>query len=196
MSESRWITVLQRSLGKFGWLSLLLGIIARFGYLLYILYGIAEWFRPGSYRERQGRRHTLLYCLFSVLVGSTVSLFTGFLWRRQRPFVADRNVKAIIPHRANASFPSNHSANSLAISLQLLRTQPAAGLAFLAWSLVIGFSRVFCGIHYATDVLAGFGLGILSYIAVRRRAWAQRLAAQVCYVYDSCGAFIRTWRRL
>lgn len=196
MVESRWITLLQGRSGKFGWLGLLLGFIAQFGYLLYILYGIFEWFRPGAFMIRQKRRHTLFYCLFSVMIGSTVSLLIGRLWRRQRPFVADKAVKALIPHRPNASFPSNHSANSLAISLHLMRTQPVAGLAFLLWSAVIGFSRVYSGVHYATDVLAGFSLGVASFVAVWRRGWSQRLAAQACYVYDLCGAFIRTWWHL
>ena len=54
--------------------------IARFGYLAYVLYGLVEWFRPGRMADTLYRRRTLLYCLFSVGLGSALSFVIGRIW--------------------------------------------------------------------------------------------------------------------
>lgn len=56
--------------------------ITRFGYWLFILYGLIEWFRPRPVSEQIKRRKTLVYCLFSVIVGSSVSWVIGKIWHR------------------------------------------------------------------------------------------------------------------
>ena len=95
------------------WLHILTWI-TRFGYWLFILYGLLEWFRPRPIAEQIKRRKTLVYCLFSVILGSSVSWVIGKIWHRPRPFACG-DAAALVPHKANASFPSNHSMNSLAI---------------------------------------------------------------------------------
>lgn len=96
------------------WLRILTWI-TRFGYWLFILYGLIEWFRPRPVSEQIKRRKTLVYCLFSVIVGSSVSWVIGKIWHRPRPFACG-DAAPLVAHKANASFPSNHSMNSLAIS--------------------------------------------------------------------------------
>ena len=85
--------------------------VTRFGHGLFILYGLVEWFRPKSGEEQRGRRKTLLYCLFSVLLASSVSWLIGKIWYRPRPFTRGKG-PALVKHKANASFPSNHAMNS------------------------------------------------------------------------------------
>ena len=67
------------------WLRILTWI-TRFGYWLFILYGLLEWFRPRPIAEQIKRRKTLVYCLFSVILGSSVSWVIGKIWHRPRPF--------------------------------------------------------------------------------------------------------------
>ena len=44
----------------------------RFGHGLFILYGLGAWFRPKNEKEQRKERKTLLYCLFSVILASSV----------------------------------------------------------------------------------------------------------------------------
>ncbi len=67
---------------------------------------------------------------------------------------AHRMVKA-----GRLSFPSAHSANNLGTALVISWFAPQIGVWFIGLSLVIGFSRVYCGVHYPLDVLVGFLVG-------------------------------------
>ncbi|NUP29603.1 MAG: phosphatase PAP2 family protein [Nocardia sp.] len=97
---------------------------------------------------------------------------------RHRPPVADRLVEV-----NNASFPSGHSVGSTAIvgvlaALFCLRTAhrvAAAIVAVLATAFVVlvGLSRIYLGVHWPTDVFAGWILGgllIAVGVLIRTRA--------------------------
>jgi len=64
------------------------------------------------------------------------------------------------------SFPSSHAANHLALALFLsLAFKRSASFLLpllLVWGLLIGFAQVYVGVHFPSDILAGFLLGILS----------------------------------
>lgn len=84
----------------------------------------------------------------------------GLKWLidRDRPPVAGRLVDV-----ATASFPSSHSAGSMltivALSL-IFRIKRPLSIAGLAFVLFVGLSRALLGVHWASDILAGWGLGL------------------------------------
>jgi undecaprenyl-diphosphatase len=108
---------------------------------------------------------TLLYKRKKVEVG----LFITGLWGTaltttlvkhlvNRPRPADRLVEIHSP-----SFPSWHSATSMALALLLFawlypRYRNGA-LLVLLWPLLIGLSRIWLNAHWCSDVLAGWALG-------------------------------------
>lgn len=182
--ETRLVLIMQRLAGKSGMVVRAACVLAKFGYWLYLLYGICEWFHPGTRREIIGRRRMLWQCLFSVMTGSFVSFIIGKLAYRKRPFAAHPAVRALLPHKENASFPSNHAMNGMAVALQLLFHGRRMGWFFLPWAILIGVSRVICGIHYASDVLGGFALGAASAAIIRTSAAARRTASELVWLYD------------
>ncbi len=69
------------------------------------------------------------------------------------------------PHASYWSFPSGHAVTAGALAVALSITIPRLTAAWVAGALLIGASRVFLDLHYLSDVIAGFYIGIVS-------AWA------------------------
>jgi undecaprenyl-diphosphatase len=113
-----------------------------------------------------GRRRTALILLLASMFGLGISQSIKYIIKRERPDVAWR----LIERPPTPSFPSGHSLNSMAIygSLALLAARRLRRRAVCVLVLVIGFtlplaigvSRPYLGVHYPSDVLAGWTAGL------------------------------------
>ncbi len=63
------------------------------------------------------------------------------------------------------SFPSTHASNHMAIALSTVLagifTKKWINYIWIGWALSIGFAQIYVGVHYPSDIIAGFLLGIL-----------------------------------
>ena len=87
--------------------------------------------------------------------------------QRPRPFVTFTDLQIIIPTPSEFSFPSGHTSSSFAAAAVFFRYLPKKlGIPSVILAGLIGFSRLYVGVHYPTDVIAGAIMGILlSYMA-------------------------------
>ncbi|MDB5202585.1 MAG: phosphatase family protein [Ferruginibacter sp.] len=101
-----------------------------------------------------------------VAITSTIVLFSlKFLLERQRPLVP------LIAKAHGYSFPSGHTFTSVTFFGMLCYIVYRSDLTnWIKWvliicmtvmTLMIGFSRIYLSLHYATDVIAGFCLGVI-----------------------------------
>ena len=82
---------------------------------------------------------------------------------RHRPFETQLG-----PPTSTHSFPSGHSATAFACATVLAMLAPRWRVPFFVLAALIAFSRLYNGVHYPTDVLAGSLLGVLVGLAVVR----------------------------
>jgi undecaprenyl-diphosphatase len=134
------------------------------------------------------RRRRLLTLVWLLAMIGTAVLNSGLksAFVRERPPWRDP-----IIHESSSSFPSGHSMGSvvgfgllayfLVLALTDRREQLVVVIVAAALALTIGFSRIYLGAHYFSDVVAGFAVGgawlsfcISSIEVARRRARHQR----------------------
>ena len=78
------------------------------------------------------------------------------VYARARPHAAMSDVKTCqAPAPINSSFPSGHAAWGVVAANIVARLYPASSPAILARGLDYGQSRVVCGVHYPSDIVAG-----------------------------------------
>jgi undecaprenyl-diphosphatase len=99
----------------------------------------------------------------AALIGLADSIGTQVkeLIHRPRPCLRLPDVHQLLGCGSASSFPSNHAVNTAAAAAFFQTLYPRSG--WLSWPLVaaIGFSRVYIGAHYFTDVAGGYFLGAL-----------------------------------
>jgi membrane-associated phospholipid phosphatase len=77
-----------------------------------------------------------------------------------------------VPH--SSSFPSGHTATSFACATVLALLVPRAAPFAYVLALAIGYSRLYVGVHWPTDVLGGAAVGVAT--ALLLLAGARRLS--------------------
>jgi membrane-associated phospholipid phosphatase len=93
----------------------------------------------------------------SVLAVLVMSL--KFIIRRRRP---EGEWGSIYRNTDPHSFPSGHAARAFMIAMVAAVLGPGwAALAFWIWAPLVSLARVAMGVHYVSDILAGFLFGIL-----------------------------------
>lgn len=84
-----------------------------------------------------------------------------FFWERSRPFI-ENNVNLLLEHSASPSFPSGHAAFFFGFSSMVYFYDKKTGSIFLVASTLVSLARVYGGIHWPSDILAGAVVGIAS----------------------------------
>lgn len=119
-----------------------------------------------GYLVIRGARHTMWFMLVAVVGGVIASVLLKYVFDRPRP--------DLVPHESivyTTSFPSGHSMMAattyLTLAVLLMQIDPRRRVrafflgAALLVTVLVGVSRVYLGVHWPSDVLAGWGMGAL-----------------------------------
>ena len=106
------------------------------------------------------------YSLLSGLAAAfVVNTIIYIFYKKSRPAEL-RNTKVLIAVPQNPSFPSRHAALAFGISFYLFFYSAPLAVIFLVCSCLIGISRVFCGVHWFSDIIGGIVSGVASSLVI------------------------------
>jgi undecaprenyl-diphosphatase len=80
--------------------------------------------------------------------------------KRDRPCEVVSGVHQRISPSDQFSFPSGHTAAAFVIATLISFFLPVLAIPVFTWALLVGFSRIYLGVHYPSDILAGLVVGI------------------------------------
>lgn len=114
---------------------------------------------------RRGIKNGLIVFLFCLMAVGASDGFGNYAFKktvqRARPGdTAGLQVQARSPY-GGYSFVSNHATNMFCFASFIAVVFPAASASVYAIAIIVGYSRVYNGVHFPTDVLCGALLGCL-----------------------------------
>jgi undecaprenyl-diphosphatase len=116
-----------------------------------------EWMK----RDVRSSRFSLLYLLISIGIAGLISYALKKSFLEPRPYEVDSRIMQLSVG-GGYSFPSGHTteafASATAIFLLFFNRKKFCWIGFI-WAGTVGASRVYLGVHYPFDVLAGMIIG-------------------------------------
>ena len=104
-----------------------------------------------------------LLTLLCVIITDAISaqLLKPYFMRIRPSHEVYENINLLIGKGGKYSFPSNHAANSMALAFTTSFFFKNSFKYLFILSIIIGFSRIYVGVHYPFDIIFGFIFGYL-----------------------------------
>ena len=138
-------TPVMRAFTLLGTAGFMWGVIAGFAFLLT---GLDPW--------------DLVVPWGAIATSWIVAELSKHLFDRARPSIMDTEIAPLVKTPSSSSFPSGHAATAAAGALTLSVAYPPFTPVLVLTGLLVALSRVYLGVHYPFDVLAGMTIGAVT----------------------------------
>ena len=134
---------------------------------VFIFVLIFMWFRNDYYKKMA----------WNAVISAGITLFINFFIKlfffRPRPFVK-RRIGILIPSKEDSSFPSKHTLLVFAVSTTIFLYERSLGSIMLVLSVLTGFSRIWVGHHYVSDIIGSAFIAIITSSILEKNVWKQK----------------------
>lgn len=131
-----------------------LSISGNYG-LIWVGLALVFWL-TGSWRGLPMAIFTPLFVYLTLLVNYLIKEAL----HRERPVSDDPRLQPLVGVPSSKSFPSSHAAMSFAAASVMTIMKPELWPLFFGLALLVSWTRVYVGVHYPSDVLAGTAVGL------------------------------------
>jgi undecaprenyl-diphosphatase len=118
-------------------------------------------------KDRKKALIVLMLAFVSILISDWFSNIVKHYFERVRPCNEFDGVRFLVGCTRSFSMPSNHAANAFAFATPFyILFKNRLRYVFVIVALLVGFSRVYVGVHYPSDVIVGALIGAVLAISV------------------------------
>lgn len=122
--------------------------------LIWILVSIILLFPQKT--RKTGVKSLIALCISALIINMLLKNIVV----RTRPYDVIHGLTSLIGIQKDYSFPSGHTGSSFAVAVILFRELPKRfGIPILIFAFLMGFSRMYVGVHYPSDIISGALIG-------------------------------------
>lgn len=115
---------------------------------------------------KKTRKHGILYSLALIFNLLLTNLVLKNLFMRPRPYAVIDGLTILINPPHGYSFPSGHTSAAFCLAMILFFINKRASVVAFVFAVLMGFSRMYTGVHYPSDVLGGALVGVVAALIV------------------------------
>ncbi len=143
------------------------------------LLAAALWF-AGSTKDERGRNQRAVLSIFvAVLLANMLVKLCNMVYFRPRPFSVQQ-VNLLFYRPSDSSLPSNAAAVAFTFAGVAWQRRRRVGLIMGVLAGLFSFARIYCGVHYPLDVLAGGLIGaVCAYVVAKAQRPLEPLMSAV-----------------
>ncbi len=124
-----------------------------------VMFGL--WFSGKTPRERVRYQLTMLMGISALAISNVVVWLINITWNRPRPFVEyGDQLNLLFYPPTDPSFPANPVAVGFAVATAAWTINRTFGGWMFAAATLFGFSRLYAGVFYPTDIIGGAVVGV------------------------------------
>jgi undecaprenyl-diphosphatase len=148
-TDYKWFMFINNKVSHFPILDYSMVLFAEYVQYAFVLLMIMLW-----WVNKRNYRVIVFQAMFAFACSYSINRFIECFIYRERPFIA-HDITQLVEHTANSSFPSDHASSAIAIAATLLLLTLKYRYIWCLIAILVAFSRIWVGVHYPIDVIAG-----------------------------------------
>lgn len=147
--------------------------ITELGSFVFVTIFLIIVFLIAKFKNKEEIKNIILICIISVLFVGLITVIIKYIVNEPRPFMELSNVHLLVVEDDLRSFPSGHTATVFSLITCLIlnikgyvKHYKAVSCLLILYGIIIGFSRIYVGVHYPIDVIFGAAIGICGSIFI------------------------------